>query len=264
MLHKIVEKKKEEVTLLKRTNSIQLYKENIDRLQPTRNFILALKHSHLTLGLIAEVKKASPSKGMIRPDFDPLTIASEYEAGGADTLSVLTDESFFQGSLKYLTIVKSKVNLPILRKDFILDELQIYQSRVAGADAILLIAAILTEQQITAFHECAYRLDMNVLVEIHDFDDLNKVRTLKPPLIGINNRDLRTFRTDLKTTERLRSHIDWECLVVSESGISIRQDIDTVKEYGVNAVLIGEHFMRQNNIPDAVRSLMKTDEGLKK
>jgi len=208
------------------------------------------------MGLIAEVKKASPSKGLIREDFEPVTLAQAYERAGADCISVLTDAQYFQGNNSYLSAVRSAVQIPLLRKDFIIDTKQIYEARLIGADAILLIAAILSQQQMKQYVALADELGMDVLVEVHDREELERALELDSQLIGINNRNLKTFVTDLHTTEELISFIPSDRTVVSESGISSRQDMAYLQQIGAQAVLIGEHFMRQPVVETAVHDLM--------
>ncbi|MBD2845155.1 indole-3-glycerol phosphate synthase TrpC [Paenibacillus sp. IB182496] len=209
------------------------------------------------MGLIAEVKKASPSKGLIRADFDPAQLAAAYEAAGADCISVLTDRDFFQGSNNDLAYVREQVKLPLLRKDFIIDYRQVYEARVIGADAVLLIAAILTSAQLNEYYDLAKSLGMDVLVEVHDREELEAVLELnKATLIGINNRDLRSFVTDLRTTEELIGLVPGGTTVISESGIAGPDDIAYLAQTGARGVLIGEHFMRQPDVGAAVEALM--------
>jgi indole-3-glycerol phosphate synthase len=219
------------------------------------------------VGLIAEVKKASPSLGVICPDFDPVRIAKEYEAAGASCLSVLTDEQFFQGSLEYLKAIRAAVRLPLLRKDFIIDERQILEAIQWGADAILLIVAILTDEQLTHFHALADAAGLTVLVEVHDEAELERALKCGARLIGVNNRDLKTFKVDLATTERLAVLLtellapsDGETchftlggrapslLLVAESGIHTRADVERLKACGARAILVGESLMKTGNI----------------
>ncbi len=256
-LDRIVATKREEVNRLKQHTTVQSFVSIIDTLSPTRGFEKALrKTKRTTMGLIAEVKKASPSKGLIRADFDPVQIALAYEQAGADCLSVLTDEQYFQGSNSYLQQVRQAVSLPLLRKDFIIDEIQIYEARSIGADAILLIAAILTTEQMRQFLREARELQLDVLVEVHNQFELEQVLELDATLIGINNRNLKTFVTDLTTTEQLISMIPEGIIRVSESGIHLQEEIDYLSLAGADAVLIGEHFMRQPDIGVAVNNLL--------
>jgi indole-3-glycerol phosphate synthase len=231
-----------------------------------RDFIAALRTAAADkVGLIAEVKKASPSAGVIRPDFDPVLIAKEYEAAGASCLSVLTDEKFFQGSLTYLREIRAAVNLPLLRKDFIIDPRQILEAVEWGADAILLIAAILDDAQLEKFHSLATRGGLAVLVEVHDEAELDRVLKINPALIGVNNRDLSTFKVDLATTERLAARLESKLpsraerpLLVAESGIHTRADVDLLQRCGAGAILVGESLMRKADIKNAVRLLLGT------
>ncbi|MDP5273810.1 indole-3-glycerol phosphate synthase TrpC [Chengkuizengella axinellae] len=257
ILDKIVATKKEEVERLKAGFSIQNYKNIISTLPPCKGFEKALTETkNRSMGLIAEVKKASPSKGLIREDFNPVEIAKSYESAGADCLSVLTDEQYFQGSLKYLKQVREAVSLPILRKEFIIDPLQIYEARIIGADAILLIAAILTVDQMREFAKLSSDLGMDTLIEVHDMQELEQVLSLDVSLIGINNRNLKTFVTDINTTNSLIQHIPNDVTVVSESGISNAEQIHELLSIGAGAVLVGEHFMRQESVEQAVNQLM--------
>lgn len=256
-LNKIVETKKQEVANLAQRLNIADAEKEIAQLPPCRGFESALRNSHRQLALIAEVKKASPSKGLIRKDFDPVTLASAYEAAGADCISVLTDEQYFQGSNQYLKDISEAVKLPLLRKDFIIDELQIYEARLIGADCILLIVAILTDEQLSKFHDIAKKLGMDVLVEVHDQAELERVLALnKATLIGINNRNLHTFETSLQTTEKLIKQMPSHVLKISESGILSHNDYNYVRSVGAEGLLIGEHFMRQGDVGAAIEDLM--------
>lgn len=260
MLHKIVKQKEQELSQLE-ANMKSLVESQLYQLPLCRSFYDSLNESKRPVSVIAEIKKASPSKGIIRPDFTPLTIAEEYNQAGTDAMSVLTDKTFFMGDIEYLKEVKKISNAPLLRKDFIIDELQIYESRYYGADCILLIAAILNPEQISRFYEIATKLGMDVLVEVHDEQELDKVLSvITPKLLGINNRDLKTFHTSLKNTEKIINTIPTyffkQSIVISESGISVAKDIDYLRQLGVRSVLVGEHFMRQINIKDAVIDLV--------
>ena len=233
--------------------------------------------SYDSIALIAEVKKASPSAGVICKDFDPVRIAKEYEAAGASCLSVLTDEKFFQGSLDYLRQIRAAVKLPLLRKDFIIDERQILEAAEWGADAILLIVAILTDEQLKQFHSLATEGGLAVLVEVHDEEELERALKISPALIGVNNRNLKTFKVDLATTERLAamltrrtgvapvSNLEKEngdrrdacpTLLVAESGIHTRADVERLKKCGAGAILVGESLMKQGDIQAKVRELI--------
>ena len=204
---------------------------------------------------IAEIKKASPSAGIIREDFNYIDIAKEYEAGGASAISVLTDKEFFKGDIKYLSEIKETVSLPALRKDFIIDPYQIYEARVAGADLVLLIARILTKEKIDAFLILSQELGMECLVEVHDNDELEKVLETEAAIIGINNRNLDTFETNLETTLQLRHRVPEDKIVVSESGIKTRADVLALEEAGIDAILIGETLMRSRNISQKIKEL---------
>jgi indole-3-glycerol phosphate synthase len=202
------------------------------------------------------VKKASPSAGIICKDFDPVKIAKEYEAAGASCLSVLTDGKFFQGSLDYLRKIRAAVKIPLLRKDFIIDERQILEAIEWGADAILLIVAILTDEQLEKFHSLATEAGLAVLVEVHDEEELNRALKISPQLIGVNNRDLKTFKVDLATTENLTKKIGAEQIFVAESGIHSRADVERVKKCGAKAILVGESLLRDGNIQSKIRELI--------
>jgi indole-3-glycerol phosphate synthase len=220
----------------------------VQDLPPARDFLAALRedgaHSKTSPRIIAEVKKASPSKGLIRPDFDPVAIAQTYAANGAAALSVLTDAKYFQGQLSFLEDICTAVTLPLLRKDFTIDAYQVYESRAAHADALLLIVAALERGQLEDFLGLADDLDMAALLEVHTVEELERCLPLQPRLIGINNRDLRTFHTDIETTLRLLPLVPSDVLVVSESGINTAADITRLRDKGVHAFLIGESLMR--------------------
>ena len=250
ILDTIVARKKQEVARLK-TEGVGRPELPVD---PPRGFMQALIQSS-EIAVIAEVKKASPSKGVISPDFNPAAIASSYEKGGAEAVSVLTDETFFQGALDYIPLVRQKVKLPVIRKDFIIHELQIEEARNYGADAILLIAAILEQEQIRDYLQMSRELDMDVLVEVHDEKELEKSLTAGSSLIGINNRDLRDFTVDLGTTIRLRQEIPDSIPVVSESGIRNHDDMKMLEDHGITAALIGETLMRSHDREAALKQL---------
>lgn len=222
---------------------------------PCRDFHAALAAGE-QVQLIAEVKRASPSAGFIREDFDPATIAAAYAEGGAACISVLTDEPFFQGSLDYLRAVRQSVDLPILRKDFIVDEYQLLQARANGADAVLLIAECLTPDQLIQLDERATSLGMQTLIELYEPDNLAAVLATKTPMVGVNNRDLRSFRTDLNHTLRIADNIPAERLIVGESGIATHDDVERLRAGGVKGILVGESLMRQNDITAATRRLL--------
>lgn len=255
ILDEIYKHKLREVAEDKKRVSLETLKEQSKKKQKARSFGAALK-SNTNIRIIAEIKKASPSLGIIRENFNPVEIARIYEASGAAAISVLTDEKFFKGSLSYLIDVKKSVNLPILRKDFIVDAYQIYEARSAGADAILLIAALLSKEEIQHYLELAKELDMDCLVEVHSETELKKVLQTNADIIGINNRDLATFKTDLETTLRLRPMIPAEKIVVSESGIKSRTDVEKLMKEGVDAILVGETFMKSHDISAKLRELL--------
>jgi indole-3-glycerol phosphate synthase len=257
MLRKIVEKKIDEVQQLKGRASLASLLADAQHVAKPRGFRQAQERSARPVSVIAEVKKASPSKGIIRADFDPVAIAKAYQAAQAECISVLTDESFFQGHLSYLQSIHAAVDIPLLRKDFLIDEIQVVEARAAGADCILLIAAILEGEQLRALAQTAEELGMDVLVEVHDRQESEMVfRYMNPKLLGINNRNLRTFQTDLAVTREVIAELPASLTVVSESGISSVADIENVKQSGARSVLVGEHFMRQENVEQAVISLM--------
>ena len=227
-----------------------------------RDFVVALRNPRRgPVALIAEVKKASPSAGVICPDFDPVRIAKEYETGGASCLSVLTDEKFFEGSLDYLRQIREAVKLPLLRKDFIIDERQILEAVEWGADAILLIVAILADSQLKQFHSLAAEAGLAALVEVHDEVDLERALAVDAQLIGVNNRDLKTFKVDLATTERLAGRLrnsaaGKDALLVAESGIHTRADVERLARCGANAILVGESLMRGGDVAGKTRELL--------
>ena len=227
----------------------------VKNLPPTRDFRGAVAGSD-TVKLIAEVKKKSPSKGIIREDFHPVSIAETYVKNGAAAISVLTDKHFFAGELDYLRAIRDTVDVPLLRKDFTIDPYHIYQARLAGADAILLIVAALTVSQLQTFMEVAASLSLACLVEVHTQEELAIALDVDAQIIGINNRDLRTFHTDIATTFRLREAIPTDKIVVSESGIYSREDVVKLQASGVDAMLVGESLMRSPDIGEQVRHLI--------
>lgn len=217
------------------------------------DFKAALKADGISI--ISEVKKASPSRGIISEDFRPTEQAKAYEEAGVDAISCLTEEHFFKGADKYLADIRASVNLPILRKDFIFDEYQIYEAKVLGADAVLLIAAILSEEELIKLSRLAASLGLFCLTEVHNEEELQKVVRCKCDIIGINNRDLKTFHVDLNTTKRLAKLVPYDAVLVSESGMKNGNDIKEVKEYGADAVLIGETLMRSGDIKNTINEL---------
>lgn len=258
VLAEIVKHKHTEVQAAKASLSeVEMIKRALDTPQP-RNFYTALARPQGELRVIAEVKKASPSAGLIREDFDPVAIAKAYEDAGAAAVSCLTDEKYFQGSLDYLRQIKGSVQLPVLRKDFIVDPYQVYEARAAGADAVLLIAECLTEPMLMDLLILATELKLSILLEVHDLESLVQVKQhLTFPkagytLLGINNRNLKTMATDLNHTIQLLSEVPDKSVLVSESGIRTRDDVLRLAEHGVHRVLVGEHLMKQ---PDPGRAL---------
>ncbi len=256
-LDKIVAKKNIEVEQLSAHFSLAEAERTISGMPPCKGFVRALMaNRHRPVGLIAEVKKASPSKGLIREHFDPVSLARAYEDAGADCISILTDIDFFQGRNEFLTQVRKAVTVPLLRKDFTINYRQIYEARMIGADAILLIAAILTTKQMHELQHTAHSIGLDVLVEVHNEEELERSLKLEPELIGINNRNLKTFEVSLNTTEELAHLIHSGIGIVSESGISKRSEIDRLQQAGIAAVLVGEHFMRQQDVGKAIYNLM--------
>jgi indole-3-glycerol phosphate synthase len=221
-----------------------------------RDFLAPLKNSRGGVALIAEIKKASPSAGIICKDFDPVRIAKEYEVAGAICLSVLTDEKFFQGSLDYLRQIRAAVKLPLLRKDFIIDERQILEAIEWGADAILLIVSILSDDQLKKFHSLAMDAGLAALVEVHDAQEMERALIIGAELIGVNNRDLKTFKVDLATTENLATKLGKGKILVAESGIHTRADVERLKKCGASAILVGESLLRGGDIKTKIRELI--------
>ncbi len=259
VLDKIIAVKKEEVAAAKAAMSlIELQARVGDVEDVPRGFVRALRTASESgwTALIAEVKKGSPSKGIIREDFDPLDIAEIYQNNGATCLSVLTDEQFFYGHLRYLGLIREQVSLPLLRKDFICDPYQIVEARVYGADAVLLIAAMLSLEQLREFSGVAKELGLDVLLEVHDAEELDAALQTDCELIGINNRNLQTFVTDLGTTERLAKQVPAERLIVAESGITDRRDIEALQQAGAGAFLVGESLMRETDIGAKLQELL--------
>jgi len=257
ILEKIVAVKREEVAAALNRKSLAVVRADAESRVLTRDFVGALR-AKITAGkpaVIAEVKKASPSKGVLRADFIPADIAQSYAEYGAACLSVLTDQQFFQGCVDFLKQARASCPLPVLRKDFMVDAYQIYESRAMGADAILLIAACLDDAQMKEFEQIARSLDMAVLVEVHDAAELERALKLKTPLIGVNNRNLKTFEVSLDTTLTLMRDIPADRLLVCESGIHTRDDVLRMGAAGVNAFLVGEAFMRAEEPGEALAAL---------
>jgi indole-3-glycerol phosphate synthase len=263
VLSEILATKRTEVQFRREHLTMQALQERLADAPPVRDFRAALVQSKIenpqsNMALIAEVKKASPSKGIIREDFDPLAIAKIYEQNGAACISVLTDEKYFQGKLDYLWRIRGTVSVPLLRKDFIIDPWQIVESRAFGADAILLIVAALCPKDLRECLQTARQYNLAALVEVHDREELEEALDAGADLIGINNRDLHTFRTTLRVTQELLADLppDPNRLIVSESGIFTRADVEKLRAAGVDAILVGEALMRQTDIGAKMRELL--------
>ena len=249
ILNRILARKQQEIVTRKQATSIDKLQQRVVKASAPRGFVTALKQrvKQGAAAVIAEIKKASPSKGVIREDFDVVDIAKSYAAGGASCLSVLTDHDFFQGHEDFLVAARGACELPVIRKDFIVDPYQVIESRAIAADCILLIVAALDDDTLASLHQQARSLGMDVLVEVHNHDELERALRLELELVGINNRDLRTFDTSLDTTLDLLELVPDDCLVVTESGIHTRDDIALMRKHDVHAFLVGEAFMR---VPD--------------
>lgn len=260
LLEKILSTKRDELVLRKRRLPLAELRNAAAQVEAPRDFTGALK-GRIQAGqaaVIAEIKKASPSKGVIREDFNPVAIARAYAAHGAACLSVLTDSEYFQGADTYLTAARQACPLPLLRKDFIIDPYQVWEARAIGADAVLLIAAALRDADLQALEAAAQELGMAVLVEVHDADELARAQRLKTPLIGVNNRNLRTFHTDLQNTLDLLPQVEAGRILISESGIHAPQDVQRLRQAGVHAFLVGEAFMRAPEPGMALEGLFGT------
>ncbi len=257
ILKKIVAVKQQEVAAARQRKSLEAMRADAESRVLTRDFVGALKRK-IEAGkpaVIAEIKKASPSKGVLREDFIPADIAQSYAEHGAACLSVLTDQEFFQGSVDYLKQARASCDLPVLRKDFMIDPYQVYEARVMGADCILLIAACLSDAQMTDLESVAKSLDMAVLVEVHDAPELQRALKLKTPLVGINNRNLRTFEVSLETTIGMIKDVPQDRILVTESGILQRSDVQKMRDAQVHAFLVGEAFMRAPDPGEALSEL---------
>ncbi len=255
MLEEIIEHKRVEVEARKKKVGLADLKSKLADAPQIRSFKEAISKPTNNINLIAEIKRASPSAGLIRKDFHPVEIAKIYQEAGAAAISILTDEKFFEGNLNFLPQVKREVSLPLLRKDFIIDEYQIYESRIYGADALLLIAGTLSEAQMTEFLSLSHDLEMDCLVEVYNEEELKKVLETPAEIIGINNRDLSTFQVDLSTTRRLRKLIPDSKIVVAESGIRSREDVQLLAEEKVDAILVGESLLRSKDIRGKIEEL---------
>lgn len=256
ILDEICAKKNMHVEYMKNLHSYEDLRKMIDSMQLPTGFLSALKRKKET-AIIAEAKKASPSKGVIRKDFNPVDIARTYKDAGATCISVLTDEPFFQGSDDYLVAIKQQVDIPVLRKDFMIDPYQIFESRALGADCVLLIMAILEDTMARKLYETAIGLKMDVIVEVHDLSELERAMKLNPMIIGVNNRNLDTMQVDLDTSLELSLHIPRDCFKISESGIYTREDIKMLSSVGYQGFLIGESLMRKKNVGAALRGLIE-------
>lgn len=252
ILDEIISVKKDEVKLLKQNFTLSRFKD-YEFFENKNMSLFASLNKNERISIIAEVKKASPSKGIIRKDFNHLKIAEAYMNCEVDGISILTDINFFKGNISFLNDIAKFKNVPLLRKDFIIDEYQIYEAKANGADAILLISEALTKNQINELTSAAYEINLEVLLELHSEEEIEKIDFSHNEIIGINNRDLKTFKVDLETTKYISEIISKEILIVSESGISTKESIDFVKSTKAKAVLVGEHFMKSDNIEDALK-----------
>jgi len=261
ILDEIVRHKKHEITELKNTYPLDKLKDDLQRFEPPRDFKKALVKCSSTknnklINIIAEVKKASPSKGIIRDDFNPVEIAKTYEENGAIAISVLTDKKYFQGDTEYLKQIKATTSIPILNKDFIIDPYQIYQARVFGADAVLLIAAIMKDDELSDYLDLSSQLGLHALVEVHTLKELKRVLSTNAQIIGINNRDLKSFNVNTNKSIQLAKHIPDAKTVVSESGIDNKEIILKLQENGIDAFLIGESLMKEKDYGKKLRELL--------
>ena len=256
ILERIVEAKRKEVASRKEMTPLAQLEDAIGNLLPARDFRGAIDNARCSI--IAEVKRSSPSKGRIREEFDPVQIATLYRDNGARAVSVLTDEAFFEGKGAYLSDIKKSIDLPLLRKDFIIDSYQIYETRFLGGDALLLIASLLEERQLREYIELSATLGLASLVEVHTKEELDKALAAGAEIIGVNNRDLKTFSTNIKTTLELAPLVPDDRIVVTESGINSRADIEQLMEAGIHCFLIGEALMRAEDIGGKLRELLGT------
>ncbi|MHA1565710.1 MAG: indole-3-glycerol phosphate synthase TrpC [Alphaproteobacteria bacterium] len=258
ILARICAAKRDHVAQCKAARPLAIVERQAAEAGPTRGFAKRLRQKVAAgqIGLIAEIKKASPSKGLIRDDFDPVDLAKAYASGGATCISVLTDQPYFQGADEYLTAARAATDLPALRKDFMVDPYQIHEARTLGADCILLIMAALSDHEATGFAALAADLSMDVLVEVHNRRELDRALNLDAPLLGINNRDLKTLTVDIATTEDLAPHIPPDKILISESGLKDSNDLLRMQNAGAHCFLIGEQFMRQPDVAAAVRELL--------
>lgn len=255
ILQQIVEHKRTEVEAARRAVPPGVLEQRLSAAPPVRDFVGALRAAH-PMGLVAEIKRASPSAGLIRADFDPISIAHTYAAHGAACLSVLTDARYFQGQLGDLVKVRAAVNIPVLRKDFLIDPYQVVEARAAGADCVLLIAECLNDQELRSLYGEARALGMSVLIELYELSNVDRVLALDPPLMGVNNRDLRTMTTDLAHCLAVRQRVPRDILLVAESGIRTRSEVVRLQEAGIHAMLVGESLMRADDVGAAVDGLL--------
>jgi len=254
MLDRIIAQKREEVEHRKKSMPLSSLKERIAQHKAPLDFALALGGD--CTRLITEVKRASPSRGVLCPNYNPVELAKNYAEGGAAAISVLTEANYFEGSIDHLAAIRGEVELPLLRKDFIFDPYQVYESCAYGADALLLIVASLSQEQLEELLSLSHSLGLKCLVEVHGEDDVARALRIRAKIIGINNRDLNNFTVDISTTHRLRPLVPQERIVVSESGIKSRSDVEKLKEWGVNALLVGEALVTTGNIQDKMRELI--------
>jgi len=255
MLDKIIAQKRQEIEQRKKIATMTYLQERIARQKPPLDIALTLKGDHIQL--IAEVKQASPSRGMLSPNLNPIELAQTYAEGGAAAISVLTEANYFMGSIEHLAAIREMVGLPLLRKDFIFDPYQVYESRAYGADALLLIAAVLNQEQLKELVSLSHSLGLRCLVEVHNTGEVERAVLSEAEIIGINNRDLNTFTVDITTTRRLRPLIPQERIVVTESGIKSKRDIEKLTKWGVGAVLVGEALVTADDVMAKMKELLR-------